>query len=86
MSDDKLQRIEDKIDKINDRLSNIDVTLVKQEANLEKHMLRTEQNEKLINHLIDDSKPIKSHVTLMNNLAKIVIFLGVVAAIYKNLH
>lgn len=84
--DTKLNRIEDKIDKITDRLNDIDKTLVRNTADLENHMKRTEQNETMIKGLQEDLKPVKSHVALMNNIAKIIVFLGVLAAIYKNLN
>lgn len=83
--DDKYTKIDDKLTAINDKLGSIDTTLVKQHEQLAHHIYRTEQNETMIKVLVEELKPVKSHVSLMNNLAKIIIFLGVLAAIFKNL-
>ena len=81
MSEDKIQkeyleRIVDRLMKVDDSLREIDRTLVKQEANLEKHMLRTEQNETMIEILINDIKPIKKHVTQIEGVFK---FFGIIS-------
>ena len=66
------------MDRIEDRLNSIDKHLAVYNEQLKYHIKRTDLLE-------EDLKPIKSHVVLMNNIAKIVIFLGVLAAIYHNL-
>ena len=55
----------DKIDKIMEDIGEIKIDLA-------THIRRTQQNEENIALLREDFKPIKSHVTLMNNLAKII--------------
>lgn len=79
------KRLEAKIDKLDERLDSIDKTLVKQEENLKLHMYRTDQNEILIKKVFEELVPVKNHVSLMNNVAKIIVFIGIVVAIYKNL-
>lgn len=77
MSDDqRLIRIEQKLDDQNDHLSSMAVTLAEQHVSLEEHMRRTSIIE-------EDMKPIKAHVTLMNNIAKIVTFIVTILGAYK---
>lgn len=76
--DDKFKRIEDKLDTVVEKIHSIDKTLERNTTSLEYHILRT-------NLLEADLKPIKSHVTLMNNIFKIIIFFSIITAIYKNL-
>jgi hypothetical protein len=85
MDDIRLKRLENKIDHIAERISSVDKTLVKQHEQLAHHIYRTGQNELMIEKMSTSMVPIKSHVVLMNNIAKIIVFLGVLAAIYKNL-
>lgn len=72
------KRIEDKLDLLTDKVYSIDKTMDRNTNSLEVHIKRTEILEA-------EMKPVKSHVNLMNNIAKIIIFLGILAAIYKNL-
>jgi hypothetical protein len=75
---EKFDKLENKIDLITEKINSIDKTLDRNTVSLEVHIKRT-------NLLEEELKPIKSHVALMNNLAKIIVFLGILAAIYKNL-
>lgn len=85
MSDTKV--VLEKLDKLDSRLNGIDIILVKQEANLEKHMIRTDQNEELIQILRRDFEPVQSHVHFMTNSAKFIVMaagvLGFLAATYS---
>lgn len=74
----QIDKLESKIDKIDERLDKIDVHLAAYNEQLKIHIKRSETLE-------EELKPIKSHVTLMNNLAKIIVFLGVLAGIYSAL-
>lgn len=67
-----------KLEEINKHLQEIDKTLIKQEANLEKHMIRTEQNETMIQIISGDLKPVKKHVTQVEGVFK---FLGLVSLV-----
>lgn len=78
MNDDRFSRLESKVDVIVEKIHSIDKTLERNTASLELHIRRTD--------ILEESMvPIKAHVTLMNNLAKIIIFAGILAAIYHNL-
>lgn len=87
--EEKLEKLADKVENTNDRLNSIDKTVAVYNEQLKIHIEGTIQNRETIRILQDklesELKPIKSHVSLMNNIAKIVIFVGVLAAIYKNL-
>lgn len=78
-------RMLDKIDKLDERLDSIDKTLVRQEANLKEHMRRTEQNEIMIQEMIEQIKPIETHVVMVNGVLKFIGFvsllLGVAVAV-----
>ena len=68
---DHRARIEEKIDKLDSRLDKVDVTLALQHASLEDHKRRSEANEKAVEILKDEVKPIVSHVYLMGVLGKV---------------
>lgn len=68
---DHLSRIEEKIDKLDSRLDKVDVTLALQHASLEDHKRRSEANEKAVEILKEEVKPIVSHVYLMGILGKV---------------
>lgn len=84
--DDRLNRIEDKVDKLVDkidqklqgvenRLDSMDKTLVKQEANLEAHMKRSDLLEESQGNLENAVKPILKVYTIAWGLTTI--FAGV---------
>jgi hypothetical protein len=64
-----------KLDKMDERLDTVTITLVRNTEHLAEHMRRTAILE-------EDFKPVKAHVQLMNNVAKItsVVLAGVLAA------
>ena len=80
-------RIFTKLDKIEAQLSEIDKTLVRNTVSLEHHLMRTEQNEKLIAILNEDLKPIKSHVANLQGVTKAItvvsVSLSIVATVLK---
>jgi len=61
---EKMDKIDEKIDKILDHSANVDVTLVKQQAQLDYHILRT-------NILEAEVKPIKDHVHIVDATIKV---------------
>jgi len=67
----KLDSIDSKIDKLDSRTDSIDVTLAKQHVSLEDHKRRSEANEKAVEILKEEVKPIVSHVYLMGVFGKI---------------
>lgn len=74
----QIDKLESKIDKIDERLDKIDVHLATYNEQLKIHIKRSETLE-------EELKPIKSHVGLMNSLAKIIVFIGILAGIYSAL-
>lgn len=82
-----IKMIMDRLDRLDSHLSGIDKTLVKQEANLEKHMLRTDQNETMIQIIAEDIKPVKKHVTQVEGILKFIglisLILGIALSIIK---
>jgi len=76
--DNKLNKIESKVDKIDERLDSVDKHLAVYNEQLKQHIKRTELLE-------SEFVPIKSHVALMNSLAKIIIFLGILASLLKTI-
>lgn len=79
--DNDFKRIYEKLDKIADRLNEIDKTLVKQEGNLQKHMLRTDQNEQMIKLISDALKPVVKHVSHVEGGLKLLGVLSLIAGI-----
>lgn len=65
------------VKEIKEDLNEIKTQLAVYNEQLKIHIKRTEIIEQ-------DLVPIKSHVTLMNNIAKIIIFLGLLAGIYRS--
>jgi len=66
------------LDRIESRLDSIDVTLVRNTAQLEEHIRRTEILE-------EEIKPVKAHVSLMNNTAKIIALIAASLVFLKTL-
>lgn len=86
-NDDDFKDIKENLKEIDKRLGSIDVTLIKQEANLDKHMMRTEQNEKLIEIIYNDMKPVKRHVAQIEGGLKFVgvasLVIGIILGLIK---
>lgn len=78
MSDD---RVYVKLDKIENQLLEIDKTLVRNTVSLEHHIMRTEQNEKLITLLSKDLEPVKDHVASLRGVVKAISVASVILAI-----
>lgn len=70
-----LARIEQKVEKIDDHLASMDKTLVKQEANLEEHMRRTELLEEQHKHFETELEPINAHVNQVKGVIKLLAFI-----------
>jgi NADH:ubiquinone oxidoreductase subunit D len=71
--DDRFDRLDIKIDKIQQSISSIDQTLAKQSVILEDHTRRSLANEKAVETLKTELKPVFSNVTIMNFLGKLAI-------------
>jgi len=81
---DKLeQKLDEKLDKIHEKLSSIDVTLVKQNKDLEYHILRTTLAEEHLKILESEIKPIQKHVTQISGVLKFFGLLAVLGGIAK---
>ena len=74
-------RMLDKIDKLDERLDNIDKTLVRQEGHLKEHIRRTEQNEIMIQEIIEQIKPIETHVAMVNGVLKFIGFISLLLGV-----
>lgn len=83
-----------KLEEIEERLSSIDKTLIKQEMNLERHMLRTDQNEELIqqNSIKNEElfkqhtkelEPIKKHINMVEGVVKFIGIASLIAGILQ---
>lgn len=72
----KIDKISDHVEIVKESLHRMDKTLVRQEENLREHMRRTDLNEKSIESVRDDLKPIKRHVNMLEGALK---FLGIVS-------
>lgn len=78
MPQDLNEKILDQLISLDKRLDNVDKTLIKQEANLEKHILRTDIAEKNLDLLrqelvkVDSAiAPIKKHVLIVEWTLKV---------------
>jgi len=70
------KRILDKLDILDGRLDSVDKTLIKQEANLDKHIMRTDQNEIMIQEIFEQIRPIQKHINYVEGILK---FIGVLS-------
>lgn len=86
---DLLNKVEMKLDRLDERLDAIDKTMIKQEANLELHMKRSDNLEKLVAMQQQRVDPIEKHVVGIKYLIKVVIgaitLTGTVVAILEGL-
>lgn len=76
-------RIFEKLEKLDERLNSIDATLIRNTTSLEYHILRTAQNEKLIEALKTDLKPVERHVQYMHGAFKLLGVITLVAGLLK---
>lgn len=83
-----LNKVDSKLDKLDERLDNIDKTMIKQEANLDLHMRRSESLEKLVELQEKRVIPIEKHVIGVRFLFKVIMStiatIGTVAAILES--
>lgn len=82
-----LERIEGKVDKLDERLDSAEKVAIKQEANLEKHMLRSDLLEQSQGDLKEAVKPILKIYTVAWGITKIVgaisLVVGTISGILK---
>jgi len=86
MSDDRLDRIEGKIDKINEAVCEVHVTLAKQQIILEEHQKRSLYNEKAVELLSKELKPLRDHVVMSQNTkdwVKVFIYSGLLIELIR---
>ena len=81
MLKDQLDRMETKIDKLDERLDSAEKVAIKQEANLEAHMKRSDLLEQSQGDLKEAVKPIIKVYTIAWGICKIVGSIGIVVGI-----
>jgi hypothetical protein len=64
--------LHDMLAKLDDRLDELTQISIKQQAILEEHQRRSLANEKAVEILAEDLKPVRKHVTQVEFLTKIV--------------
>lgn len=69
----------EKIDKIMEDIAEIKVDLA-------THIKRTDQNEENMAMLREEFKPVKSHVTFMNNTAKVIAIVAGALAFFQTMN
>lgn len=69
-------RIEGKLDKVDERLSSIDVTLVKQNAELEHHIYRTDLAEKRLDILQSQIEPLSTFKNRLDGAFRVIGMVG----------
>jgi predicted S18 family serine protease len=77
----KLEQIEVKVDKLDERLDTIEKVLIKQEKNIEIHILRTNLLEESVDLLRQEMRPIEKHVHYMHGALKLVGIISLLAGI-----
>ena len=80
----KDEELKQTLEKINERLGSIDRSLIKNTGDLEKHILRTQQNEEMISLLRQDVAPIKKHVNMVEGGLKLLGIISVIVGILKS--
>jgi chromosome segregation ATPase len=65
-----LERIESKVERLDGRLDSVDVKMAEYNAHLGEHMRRSEANEKAVEILATEFKPVQQHVSLMQSALK----------------
>lgn len=81
----RLERMEGKIDRLDDRLDSAEKIAIKQEANLEAHMRRSDLLEQSQGEVIEAIKPVLKVYTVAWGITKIVGALSIVAGIVSKL-
>jgi hypothetical protein len=72
----ELKEIKEAISGIKEAVHSIDKTLVRQEATLQDHVRRSLANEQAVELLRQEIAPVKTHVQLMNTMAKVFVAVG----------
>lgn len=75
-----LDKINDKLDKVSEDIVSINNTLIRQEASLSEHMRRSLANEKAVDILKDELKPVATHVLQVQAIGMFLLKLGAAAA------
>lgn len=83
--DNKLNKIDERLDKLTESVHSIDKTLARQEENLKEHMRRSEANEKAVELLSIELKPIKTHVNRIDGALKLIGLIAVAIGIATGL-
>lgn len=65
-----MEEIKEQLKQMDGRIDNIDKTLIRQEEHLKQHMIRSDMNEKAINIIVQELKPIKEHVLIVKFVIK----------------
>jgi hypothetical protein len=86
----KLEKIDIKVDRLQEDITEIKITaarheeiLIKQEKNIDYHILRTDLLQSEISNVRDELKPIHRHVNMVSGALKLIGLLGVLAGIAK---
>lgn len=79
----QLDRIEAKVDRLDTRVDKIDTTLAAQHVSLKEHMRRTALNERAIEILAKDMKPVQKHVAMVGGMLKVLGLIGIAVEVYK---
>jgi hypothetical protein len=72
-----LLKIDTKIDEIKEKLNDHEVILIKQQANIEEHIRRTDVAEERLENFEKEVKPILEGISGLKTVAKIVSFVSV---------
>jgi hypothetical protein len=81
---DIVERIETKIDKLDEKLHSIDITLVKQEASLDKHIKRTDINEAQLQKFEKEIVPVLNSIKAVKIIFSILTF--IISAFLLGIH
>lgn len=68
--EDKVDKLDEKVDGIDRRVDSVDITLTRQHGSLEDHTRRSLANEKAVEILKDEIKPIVTHVHVVGLVSK----------------
>ncbi len=72
-----LLKIDAKIDEIKEKLNDHEIILIKQQANIEEHIRRTDVAEERLENFEKEVKPILEGISGLKTVAKIVSFVSV---------
>ena len=78
---ERIERIECKVDDVKDHCNSIDKTLIKNTADIEIHIKRTDIAEQNLEKIRVEIKPINRHVIMMEGALKFVGVLALVAGL-----